>query len=222
MFLLINPKNFKRRCKRILYPEKITVGEKYYFSLTLPIIRGIPQWQGLCTKEKLLLPAGLVPPPCFSVYGDYDWQLNLAVEKLKKRLVTDKCDLVFVDIKGRFGRLVSRIAEYTRNVAVISENTEYYEQLREEMYSGLGCYLEINSTLGLQNGYLFVAEGEPPTDIGPQFRRVSVNSVTEEDVAIPDCFLRYFPKDIPRCALSEALYSKWGVGRIGDYVKNIL
>lgn len=222
MFLLITPKVFKRRCKKVIYPEKNVVGEKYYFSLTLPIIKGNPEWHGLCTEEKLLLPQGIIPPPRFSVYGDYDWQLALTAQKLKKRLIKEKCDLVFVDMEGRHGRLVSILCEYARNIAVITNEVEHYRRLRNELYSGLGCYIEINSTLGLMGGFVFFANGEPDRFIRQEFRPISVNSLTEDDIAIPTCFLNCFPENISKCALSEALYSCWGVGRLGDYVKNFL
>lgn len=222
MFLYINPIEMKRRCKRVLYPEKVTVGNRYYYSLDLPIIKGVPQWQGLVTDEKILIPTELTPPQNFAVYGDYKWQVSLAAEKLKKLLKKEKCDLIFYDEAGCFGRTLMQLIECARNVSVVTQNVKYYQELREDIYGALGCYVEINTCLALKSGYEFIVNGNPECNPGSSFRRITVNFISEQDIVVPKGLIEYFPNNLSKCALSEAIYSGWGMGRIGEYVKNTL
>ena len=222
VFLYINPTNYKRRYRKVIYPEKVEVGNRYYFCLNLPIIKGVPQWHGLITNEKLLVPKGLIPPENFAVYGDRKWQILLAAEKLKKRLRKEKCDLIFVDEKGKFGRVLVGLAECARNVSVITQNTDYFFGLREEIYGTLGCYIEVNSMSAPKSGYEFIADGVLTDTAKSEFRRITVNSLCDQDITIPPNLLHCFPKEISKSALSEALYSAWGIGRMGDYIKNTL
>ena len=220
--MYIKPIEMKRRCKRIIYPEKIMVGNRCYFSLDLPIIKGIPQWQGLITEEKILVSNELIPPQNFAVYGDYKWKVSLAAEKLKKLLKKERCDLIFYDEEGNYGRLLMLLTEFARNVSVTTHNVTYYRKLREEIYGALGCYIEVNTSLALKSGYEFIVNG-PPIDNHPHgFCSITENFTCEQDIVIPGVAYTHFPKNISKCALSEALYSGWGMGRIGEYVKNTL
>ena len=222
MFLYINPIEMKRRCKRVLYPEKVTAGNMYYFSLDLPIIKGVPQWQGLITDEKILIPTELTPPQNFTVYGGYKWQVYLAAEKLKKLLKRERCDLIFHDEEGKFGRTLMLLTEYARNVSVTTKNVMYYRELREEIYGAIGCYIEVNTCLALKSGYEFIVNGTPSGNPKIGFRRITERFISEQDITLPNLTATYFPKNISKCALSEAIYSGWGIGRIGEYVKNPL
>ncbi len=218
MFLYINPVKFKRRCKRVIYPEAVEIGDRYYYSMTLPIIKGVPQWQGLVTSERLLLPRSLSAPSGFKVYGGYDWQLTLAAEKLKRRLKTEKCDLIFIDSRGNRGGLLVRLAEYARSTAVLTNNPEYYLDVQDEIYGKLGCCIQINTTLGVEGGYAFIAHKDGVNKIKSGFKVVTVNSLREEDIEIPCGYMDCIPKDVSKCDFSEALYSAWGIGRLRDYI----
>ena len=222
MFLLVKPTAFKRRCKKVIYPERVAAGDRCYYSIVLPIIKGVPQWHGLITDEKLLLPKGLIPPLNLKAFGDYNWQVMLAAEKLKRRLQREKCDLIFVDEKGNYGRVLVRLAEWARNVSVYTRNVDYYKSIQREIYVALGCYIEVNSAVAVKRGYEFIVSGDVTDNIKGNFRRLTVNFVGEEDLVIPNEISRCFPEDVSKCALSEALYSRWEIGRLRDYVKNDL
>lgn len=218
MFLYVNPIKYKRRCKRVIHPETVEIGDRYYYSINLPIVKDIPQWQGLITSEGLLLPRDMAPPSGFKVYGGYEWQLTLTAEKLKNRLKKEKCDLIFVDNRGERGGLLVRLAEFARNTAVITGNPQYYNAYREEIHRRLGCYIEINTTLGLEQGYAFITDKHNNCKINSYFKTVTVNLLSEEDISIPRDYSRFMPNNVSKSAFSEAVYSAWGIGRLRDYL----
>ena len=217
MFVFINPIVQKRKIRKTIYPQRVEMGDRYYFSQKLPIIKGVPQWQGLVSCGKLLLPRGLEPPGGVDVFGGYEWQLILAAEKLKLRLQKEKCDLIFFDRDGSHSGLLIPLAQLARNTAVISDNAAFYLGFTEEIYPRLGCYIQVNSVLGLMGGYAFVTEREE-VDIRGDFRVITVNSLCESDITIPLEYSRYTPENVSKCGFSEALYSACGVGRLRDYI----
>ena len=156
----------------------------------MPIIKGIPQWQGLVTSEKLLLPRDLKAPSEIKVFGGYEWQLVLTAEKLKQRLMREECDLIFFDKEGRHSGLLSRLAQYARNTAVISGNINFYLKQTEEIYRRLGCYVCINTTIGLQVGYAFITDMDESVNIKSGFRAVTVNYLGEADIKLPHEYSR--------------------------------
>ncbi len=219
MFTVITPMPVKKRWRKVVYPERVEMADKYYFLQKLPVLKGNPDWKGLVSSEKLLLPIDFKAPDNILLFGGYDWQLALTAEKLKKQLQRERCDLIFLDRKGIHGGYIMRLAEYARSSAVFTENTAYYYNHQKEIYRNTGCYVQINAMAGVSEGYAFFTDEAECSFFKEGFKSISTNSLCDEDIIIPAGYDRFIPQKVRRCDFAEALYTACGIGHIGDYIK---
>lgn len=217
MFVYIKPVEFSKKVKKIIYPQRVEISNTYYYSQILPIIKGEPQWQGLVYSGKLLVPKNIAPPFNVSCFGGLEWRLALIAEKLKFMLKKEKCDLIFCDSEGNFGNIAAALAPYANKTAILTRSVAYYENLRETVYSQIGCYMQINSLLGLRCGYSFSVSNKEY--IIPQgFKLISHNFLGSNDIVLPQNYSNFIPNGVLKCDFAEALYSACGVGELKEYI----
>ena len=218
MFVYINPVNFKRKSRKIIYSQRIDMEDKYYFSQILPIIKGKADWRGLIFTGSLLVPKALNPPQNLPCFGSAGWKAALAAEKLKTKLKARHCDLIFCDKQGIYSGLLIRLAELARSTCIKTDNPNYYKDVRDKIYTQFGCYMQINTYAGLREGYTFSAEPDYSFQrVG--FKLITYNSLSDSDIVLPQKFKDYIPSGVLPCDFAEALYSACGVGKISDYIK---
>lgn len=217
MFVLLNPQNRKRKGRK-RYPKIKGFGERYYFILDLPVIKNSPDWNGLVGNEPLLIPENLSPPPYIKRYGDISWQNKLMAEYLKKKLKEKFGDLIIYDKAGYFAPYILDFAERCRNIAVFTENEDAFSSIKDLCYVNFGADIKINSFAGLGFGISFAPFGHFGKELRENFIEINRHEILNR-IKIPKEFDKISLGNVSPVSLSEALYSKWNIGKPEDYVE---
>lgn len=216
MFYILTPKTVKRRRRRKIYPKKVE--GLPCFSLDLPIIKGVPDWNGIISDQQLLIPSGIASPPQINSYGSKKWAMKISSIIAEERLKETGQDLIFYDQKGIYIDLFQSIAPKARKCTVFTSDKRRYENCCNALYKSHGCYIRINSMLGLSNG-IALTDQESEVKL-PKFKYISPKSLSKNAVTVPQSITSKLPIKASELDLSEALCIGCGIGRPEDYINH--
>lgn len=216
MFYILTPVNVKRRRRRRIYPKKID-GLPCY-SLDLPIIKGSPDWDGIVSDEQLLLPKGIISPPKIHRYGSLRWTMEISTIIAKRYLKETEQDLVFYDQGGDYIDLFEKLAPAARKCTVFTSNKRMYENCCSSLYKSHGCFIRINSMLGLKSG-IAVTDNERELEL-PNFKYISPKKLGGNAIKVPTKITTKLPIKVRELDLSEALCIGCGIGKAEDYINH--
>lgn len=214
MFYILKPVNVKRRRRRRIYPKK--VDGLPCFSLDLPIIKGIPDWDGVVSDERLLIPTDITSPPQINTYGSKQWSMKIGTLAGENYLKKTNQDLVFYDQKGDYIDLFQNIAPKARNCTVFTSDKRRYENCCNALYKSHGCFIRINSMLGIESG-IAITDNEYEFKL-PKLKYFSPSFISQNVVRVPPQIKEKLPINASEFALSEALCVDCGIGKPEDYV----
>lgn len=216
MFVVITPVNLKRRTKKVIYPKKIE-GIPCY-SLDLPIIKGKPDWQGIISDQQFLLPIDITTPQNVKSYGSTEWKMKICSHIAEKQLKKTIQDMLFYDEKGEFIEEFMRLAPRAGHCTVFTSNRRMYENFCSNLYETNGCYVRINSMLGLKKGIAIAPDKNIVKISG--FNYIIGDTLPENHINIPEDIASKLPVKVKNIDLAEALCCNCGIGNIDDYISN--
>ena len=216
MFVALNPINKKRRTRKKLYPKKLDTLPCYL--LDLPIIKGTPDWKGVMSNEKLLIPVGIAKPNSISSYGSDEWKLKICTLIAKRMLKSRIQDFAFYDDKGEYTKYFEILAPLSQNCTVFTSNKRVYENCCDNLYKSYGCCIRVNSMLGIKNG-IAVALKDNIIKL-PQFKYITAENIPQNAIKIPKYVISNLPIKASNIDLSEALCTSCGLGDAEDYIDN--
>ncbi len=215
MFYILTPRDMKRRRRRKIYPKRVD-GLPCY-SLDLPIIKGMPDWNGIVSNEKLLLPIGINTPPQIKSYGSNEWLINISTIIALRQLSIKSQDLVFYDKDGKYIKYFEKIAHKARKCTVFTSNKRIYENSCGSIYKNYGCYIRVNSMLGLKNG-VAICDNQKVIKL-PNFKYLGDNVSIQNSICVPQSISSKLPIKVKNIDLAEALCIGCNIGKPEDYVK---
>ena len=205
----------KRRKRKKIYPKRIDALPCY--SLDLPIIKGNPDWKGIVSSEQLLLPEGINTPPEINSYGSKDWLINISSIIALRLLKLETQDLIFYDQDGRYIDYFKNIAPKARKCTVFTSNKRIYENCCSALYNQYGCYIRVNSMLGIKNG-IAISDSQEIIKL-PDFKYVGDNTLLQNAIRIPQSITSKLPVKVKKIDLAEALCVGCNIGKPEDYIE---
>ncbi len=214
MFVALNPIIKKRRTRKKLYPKKMETLPCYL--LDLPIIKGVPDWNGIISDQQLLIPIGIAKPTSINSYGSDEWRLKISTLIATRILKHEIQDFVFYDNDGLYTDCFKKLAPLSRNCTVFTSNKRIYENCCDNLYKTRGCCIRVNSMVGINNGIAIT----PKNNVLklPNLKYISADKIPTNAINIPDNITSKLPIKVNKIDLSEALCMSCGIGKPEDYI----
>ena len=186
--------------------------------------------QVVCNPQrKKLLPPGV---RSFSERGLRERLCGNFAVSVAQRLGEENRDLKIglFDPEGKNSDLPAFFLECTRNLLVVTYETELYSQCAQWILNEKGALFSVSSDIGdLADCALIVALEPIREKIYPSEKSIILtsempcvplgcSSFWEYSVDVPEKYKKLCPKDIPEIIFCEALYSKCGIYDLGSQI----